>query len=399
MLSTLASVSGRVHLVALLAVVCCFVPATTANEAAGQHKSQSNVSGAVFANASVHHEAPRRNVNASKSQKPRPESIEHIKKDLHRLQAKIDAYSIKCLTPNGNLEKMKAELKALQKQIKHLNSLEGSVEQAQPDVDDLTAEVVRLKKEVRKFGKTEMKQQQQPPATSTVGRVTYELPKARPTNHVIYELPTVPPVPALEGMVRPLETNGKDEGAPAPKDATSVSGAQADFEAAGDAEAQAEVEPAAAVAAQGEEEEEEDGSVPPPATSSGEEASSGATASSGHLDVDTEMPYGELAPFGREDTARELTEASIRESNEMVDQLERAEVAEEKRAVFRALTRLRGAAITSFDGVARAQTGNIDEYNKVHQWRVSHPLHHLASEESDVSRWAFPSSLMAAAPA
>jgi len=108
------------------------------------------------------------------------------------------------------------------------------------------------------------------------------------------------------------------------------------------------------------------------------------------LDIDTAMPYGDLEPFGREDTAQELTEASIRESDGMVDQLERAEVAEEKRAVFRALTRLRGAAITSFDGVARSQTGNIDEYNKVNQWRSSHPLHHLADEESDVSKWAFP---------
>jgi len=108
------------------------------------------------------------------------------------------------------------------------------------------------------------------------------------------------------------------------------------------------------------------------------------------IDVDTEMPYGELEPFGREDTAQELTEQSIKESDEMVDQLERAEVAEEKRAVFRALTRLRGAAITSFDGVARAQTGNIDEYNKTHKWRKTHPLHHLADEESDISKWAFP---------
>jgi len=108
------------------------------------------------------------------------------------------------------------------------------------------------------------------------------------------------------------------------------------------------------------------------------------------LDIDTQMPYGDLEPFGREDTAQELTEASIKESDEMVDQLERAEVAEEKRSVFRALTRLRGAAITSFDGVARSQTGNIDEYNKVHKWRPSHPLHHLADEESDVSKWAFP---------
>lgn len=108
------------------------------------------------------------------------------------------------------------------------------------------------------------------------------------------------------------------------------------------------------------------------------------------IDIDTAMPYGELEPFGREDTAQELTESSIQESDEMVDQLERAEVAEEKRAVFRALTRLRGAAITSFDGVARSQTGNIDEYNKLHKWRRTHPLHHLADEESDISKWAFP---------
>lgn len=108
------------------------------------------------------------------------------------------------------------------------------------------------------------------------------------------------------------------------------------------------------------------------------------------IDIDTAMPYGELEPFGREDTAQELTEQSISESDEMVDQLERAEVAEEKRAVFRSLTRLRGAAITSFDGIARSQTGNIDEYNKVHKWRTTHPLRHLADEESDVAKWAFP---------
>jgi len=109
------------------------------------------------------------------------------------------------------------------------------------------------------------------------------------------------------------------------------------------------------------------------------------------VDFDSsQMPYGELEPFGREDTAQELTEQSVKESDEMVDQLERAEVAEEKRSVFRAITRLRGAAITSFDGIARSQTGNIDEYNHNHKWRDTHPLHHLAAEESDVSKWAFP---------
>lgn len=118
--------------------------------------------------------------------------------------------------------------------------------------------------------------------------------------------------------------------------------------------------------------------------------SAGLEAPSSSVDVDVEMPYGDLEPFGREDTAQELTEDSVKESDAMVDQLERAEVAEEKRAVFRALTRLRGAAITSFDGIARAQTGNIDQYNKLNKWRSTHPLHHLADEEADVSKWAFP---------
>merc|ERR1719335_114957 len=87
------------------------------------------------------------------------------------------------------------------------------------------------------------------------------------------------------------------------------------------------------------------------------------------IDIDTSMPYGDLEPFGREDTAQELTESSVKESDMMVDQLERAEVAEEKRSVFRALTRLRVAAITSFDGIARSLTANIDEYNKLNHWR------------------------------
>merc|ERR1719471_2078819 len=124
---------------------------------------------------------------------------------------------------------------------------------------------------------------------------------------------------------------------------------------------------------------------PVPAPDSDAQESRGST-----LDMDMDMPFGDLEPFGREDTAQELTESSIHESDAMVDQLERAEVAEEKRAVFRALTRLRGAAITAFDGIARTQTGNIDEYAKKNQWRAQHPVHHLADEESDITKWAFP---------
>eukprot|EP00933_Yihiella_yeosuensis_P041791 TRINITY_DN3619_c0_g2_i1.p1 TRINITY_DN3619_c0_g2~~TRINITY_DN3619_c0_g2_i1.p1 ORF type:complete len:420 (+),score=179.64 TRINITY_DN3619_c0_g2_i1:130-1260(+) len=101
-------------------------------------------------------------------------------------------------------------------------------------------------------------------------------------------------------------------------------------------------------------------------------------------------PFSDMEPFGREETAQVLTEKSIKESNKMIDQIERAEVAEEKRAVFRALTHLRGAAISSFDGVAKDHTNNIQKYSAESKWRADHPIKTLASEEDDTHNWAFP---------
>ncbi|CAE7217512.1 unnamed protein product [Symbiodinium natans] len=46
-------------------------------------------------------------------------------------------------------------------------------------------------------------------------------------------------------------------------------------------------------------------------------------------EVKAPMPFGGLEPFGRQDAGQELTESAMTETNEMVDQLERAEVAEE----------------------------------------------------------------------
>lgn len=85
----------------------------------------------------------------------------------------------------------------------------------------------------------------------------------------------------------------------------------------------------------------------------------------------------------------------------MIDQIEKAEIAEEERSVFRALTRLRGAALASFDGIARAHQHNIQEpgssereeshnrlrgrrgrYALENQYRKVHPVKHLASEEA-----------------
>eukprot|EP00933_Yihiella_yeosuensis_P026470 TRINITY_DN2053_c0_g1_i1.p1 TRINITY_DN2053_c0_g1~~TRINITY_DN2053_c0_g1_i1.p1 ORF type:complete len:378 (+),score=104.30 TRINITY_DN2053_c0_g1_i1:139-1134(+) len=106
--------------------------------------------------------------------------------------------------------------------------------------------------------------------------------------------------------------------------------------------------------------------------------------------VTEDMPGDSLEAFGREDTAQELTDSSVTESNAMIDQLERAEVAEEKRSVFRALTRLRGVAISGFDGIAKSQTNNIANYAAQNSWREKHPIKMLAEEESDYTTWAFP---------
>lgn len=129
------------------------------------------------------------------------------------------------------------------------------------------------------------------------------------------------------------------------------------------------------------------------ATQSEEEAPAKDTKTqTKEISSDAAMPFAELEPFGRETTGQDLTEASIRESDAMIDQIEKAEIAEEERSVFRALTRLRGAALASFDGIARAHEHNIQEYAQANQYRKVHPVKHLAEEEADVSRWAFPSN-------
>lgn len=115
-----------------------------------------------------------------------------------------------------------------------------------------------------------------------------------------------------------------------------------------------------------------------------------APGSSSGIDIDASLPFGEAEPFGRAQVASDLTHSSKHESNEMVDQIERAETMEERRAVFRALTRLRGATITAYDGIAKSHLNNVVQYNKEHKWRVEHPMKHLAQEEDDTAKWAFP---------
>lgn len=95
-------------------------------------------------------------------------------------------------------------------------------------------------------------------------------------------------------------------------------------------------------------------------------------------------------PFGKKPKADVLTKGSVSETNAMVDQMEKAQAAEEKRSAFRALTRLRGVMTTSYDSMASKHMQNIDEYNSQHAWRKENRVNHLAAEEADVGKWAYP---------
>merc|ERR1711874_28440 len=94
--------------------------------------------------------------------------------------------------------------------------------------------------------------------------------------------------------------------------------------------------------------------------------------------------FNKIAPFGKEDTAKELQDHAAKTQNTLVDAVENAEVAEIKRAVFRALTRLRAATIKEFDTIARLETQAIDAYNDAHHYRAENPLAHLHEDEAPV---------------
>eukprot|EP00441_Pelagodinium_beii_P019926 CAMPEP_0197659888 /NCGR_PEP_ID=MMETSP1338-20131121/49602_1 /TAXON_ID=43686 ORGANISM="Pelagodinium beii, Strain RCC1491" /NCGR_SAMPLE_ID=MMETSP1338 /ASSEMBLY_ACC=CAM_ASM_000754 /LENGTH=128 /DNA_ID=CAMNT_0043237055 /DNA_START=58 /DNA_END=444 /DNA_ORIENTATION=- len=94
--------------------------------------------------------------------------------------------------------------------------------------------------------------------------------------------------------------------------------------------------------------------------------------------------FNKIAPFGKEDTATELQSQASKTQDTLVDAVENAEVAEIKRAVFRALTRLRAASIKEFDTIARLETQSIDAYNDAHHYRSENPLEHLHEDEAPV---------------
>merc|ERR1719408_538733 len=98
------------------------------------------------------------------------------------------------------------------------------------------------------------------------------------------------------------------------------------------------------------------------------------------------VPQGTvIAPFGKEDTAKELQQHAARTQDTLVDAVENAEVAEIKRAVFRSLTRLRAAEIKEFDTIARLETQALDDFNDNHHYRAENPLDYIHTGEPAVA--------------
>jgi len=129
--------------------------------------------------------------------------------------------------------------------------------------------------------------------------------------------------------------------------------------------------------------------MPPPAAASFLQRASGRSRApeddlAKEMTHDLEMNFNKIAPFGKEDTAKELQDHAAKTQDTLVDAVENAEVAEIKRAVFRALTRLRAATIKEFDTIARLETQAIDAYNDAHHYRAENPLAHLHEDEAPV---------------
>lgn len=135
-----------------------------------------------------------------------------------------------------------------------------------------------------------------------------------------------------------------------------------------------------------EEAKEEDAKADAPAgaTAEGEGEADKAPAEKPTIVQDVDGGATKIEPFGREDTASELQGHAAKTQDTLVDAIENAEVAEIKRSVFRALTRLRAAQIKEFDTIARLQTQAIDEYNDDHHYRGENPLKYLHSDEGEV---------------
>ena len=98
------------------------------------------------------------------------------------------------------------------------------------------------------------------------------------------------------------------------------------------------------------------------------------------------MNFNKIAPFGKEDTAKELQDHAAKTQDTLVDAVENAEVAEIKRAVFRALTRLRAATIKEFDTIARLETQAIDAYALIHGTRVAYAKPHASYDSAAESQ-------------
>ena len=91
--------------------------------------------------------------------------------------------------------------------------------------------------------------------------------------------------------------------------------------------------------------------------------------------------FNKIAPFGKEDTAKELQDHAAKTQDTLVGAVENAEVAEIKREVIRALTRLPAAPIKEFDITSHLETQAIDAHSDAHHYSGANRGHTRANRQ------------------
>merc|ERR1719265_2561034 len=113
---------------------------------------------------------------------------------------------------------------------------------------------------------------------------------------------------------------------------------------------------------------------------------------------DLEMNFNKIAPFGKEDTAKELQDHAAKTQDTLVDAVENAEVAEIKRALFRDSVRLpsrssiplrvwrrRPSMRTMTPTITVPRTLSLTCTRTRHQWRPTSSS--LSTEKFQVLLW------------
>ena len=96
------------------------------------------------------------------------------------------------------------------------------------------------------------------------------------------------------------------------------------------------------------------------------------------------MNFNKIAPFSKEDTAKQLQDHVAKKPGNIGGCGGAPRGCRNQAHIFRALTRLHAATIKEFDAIAPLEAQAIDAYNDAHHYRAENSLTHLHEDEAPV---------------